>query len=439
MIGMPYDWLDSSLDAQEEPITYKNNVLTVEETKVSEIVDQIGSPVYIYSTQAIERAYQGFQEAFSWTETDICYALKANGTLAVVATLARLGAGADVVSSGELARALQAGIPADRIVFSGVGKTKQELTEALQKNISQINIESLEELETLADVTHSLGRKATIGIRLNPGVYAKTHPKITTGRRQDKFGMDDTHMEQAFARMQNMPGVVVRSLAMHIGSQLMDLQPFQEACRILAEKAMHLRAQGYMIDRLDLGGGLGITYQTAYIAPSIQEYAKIIRSTVGSMKCRLILEPGRALVGKAGLLATRVIYIKRQNPHCFVILDAAMNDFMRPALYDAYHAIIPVKRRPCGALPIEHVDLVGTVCESSDTFAVHRPMPRLESRELIAILACGAYGAVMASEYNGRPRIAEVIVKDRCFEQIRPRQSIEQSLQQETLPSWLTS
>ena len=429
-----YDWNHFSLSSPS-PIGYRNQVLSVEKLSLPRLVEQIDTPFYVYSTAAIEQAYHCFTDAFSWAHADICYALKANSTLGIIATLGSLGAGADVVSKGEMKRALTAGISAKRILFSGVGKTADEIHTALHVGLLQINVESFAELKQIGQIACHLGQAVDIGIRVNPDIDAGTHTGISTGRYRDKFGIDLKMIREAFDQASRYPCLRPRALALHIGSQIMDLLPFEQTFKILAQLVPELRAAGYPIDRLDIGGGLGISYGQN-LPPSIAGYAEIVRHTLGDLECHLLLEPGRAIVGSAGILITRVIYVKKQRERCFVILDAAMNDLLRPSLYSAYHPIIPVVAVSPEA-DVGLVDIVGPICESSDTFAVDRPMPSLVAGDLVAILACGAYSAVMASEYNSRPRIAEVLVKDDQFTLARRRPRFDEMMVYESIPEWL--
>ena len=416
------------------PIGYRQGVLTVEELSVPEIIETASTPTYIYSTLAIETRYREFQETLDGVSEDLCYALKANSALGIVSAFAALGAGADVVSEGELLRALAAGIPANRIVFSGVGKSDQALKTAIQTGILQINVESFPELERLAQIAQTVGRKVDIGIRLNLDIDAQTHSKISTGRRQDKFGIAHDLLLPVLEATKEMAFIVPRGLAIHIGSQITTPEPYQEAFSRLSAIAAWLETQGYPIDRLDLGGGLGIPREDSDL--SLQEYARIIQTAIDYKKYRLILEPGRALIGSAGILIARILYVKEQYGTRFLILDAAMNDFIRPCLYQAYHPIVPVRAVESTA-PIAAVEVVGCVCESGDTFASARPMPRLKAGDLVAFLECGAYGASMASEYNARPRVSEIMIKQRQTALIRPTPSHDALLKQEIIPAWL--
>lgn len=416
--------------------TWRAGVLHAEAVALPQVAQAVGTPVYVYAAGAIACAYDAYAAALAGIDAQICYALKANGNLAVVRTLAQRGAGADVVSGGELTRALAAGVPADRIVFAGVGKTEAELRLALSHRIGQINVESAPELAAVEAAARALGTTAPVALRLNPDVDAVTHAKITTGRQDNKFGID---LEQALAlirRRADWPHVRIGGLAMHIGSQLLGLEPFRAAFAALAAATEAARAEGAAIDRLDVGGGLGIAYAADTTPPALSDYAALVRDLARRTGCRLILEPGRSLVGNAGVLLTRVVYIKDGASRRFVIVDAGMNDLLRPALYDAHHEVHPVWAADPGALTAP-VDLVGPVCESADTFAWQRPLPPLAPGALLAIFSVGAYGAVMASGYNARPLVPEVLVRGGDYAVVRRRQSVEEHLALESVPAWL--
>ena len=413
--------------------------LHAEEVPIERIADDVGTPFYCYSTAVLERRYRVLAEALAGLPATICYSLKANGNVAVVRTLARLGAGADVVSAGELTRALRAGVPASSIVFSGVGKTGDEMAAALDAGIMQINLESEAELEVLAQVAEARGVTAPAAIRVNPDVDARTHEKITTGRRENKFGIEWARVPGIFAAAAALPTVDVTGVAVHIGSQLTDLEPFRHAFRRLGGLVTELRAAGHRIDCLDVGGGLGIDYgdpaEDAAGPPSAAEYAAVVRDEAGGLDCRLVLEPGRYLIGNAGVLVTRVVYVKDGETRRFVVVDAAMNDLLRPALYGAYHRIEPVGDNAGGE--IGEVDVVGPVCETGDTFATRRALPRVEPGQLLCIYGAGAYGAVMASTYNARPLVPEVLVKDDAYAVVRRRVPVAEALALESVPDWL--
>jgi diaminopimelate decarboxylase len=397
----------------------------------------VGTPFYVYSTATLERHYRVFDESLAGMDHLIAYALKANGNQAVIATLARLGAGADVVSGGELMRALAAGVPADKVVFSGIGKTADQMRLALAAEIRQFNVESEPELEALDAVARAMGKRARVAIRVNPDVDAKTHAKIATGKSENKFGIPISRAREVYARAAGMAGIEVIGVDVHIGSQLTDLAPFEVAFTKVAELTVALRADGHDIRRLDLGGGLGIPYQRTNAAPPLPfDYGALIKRTVGSLGCEIEIEPGRLIVGNAGLLVTSVIYRKQGKDRDFLIVDAAMNDLIRPAMYDAWHDIVPV-REPGPDTPVGPIDVVGPVCETGDTFARARELPRMEAGDLVAFRSAGAYGAVMASEYNARPLVPEVLVTGDQFAVVRKRPTYAEMLARDTLPAWL--
>lgn len=418
------------------PFVRRSGKLACEGVALARIAETVGTPVYVYSQTAMERSYRtlhdGFVTAHPKHGFEICYAVKANPNLAVIETFARLGAGADVVSEGELRRALAAGIAPERIVFSGVGKSPDEIAFALKSQISQINVESAAELDMIDAVAARMKRKATIVLRVNPDVDARTHAKITTGRKENKFGIDFDIARTLYARAAKRASLRPIGLACHIGSQITTLGPFGAAFKRLGALVGDLRASGHTVEKLDLGGGLGIRYKDE-TPPDPAAYARLIATVAAKLDVKVVVEPGRFLVGNAGALITRVLYIKTGRNRRFVIVDAAMNDLMRPALYDAWHDIVPIaaprgKRTPA--------DVVGPVCETTDIFARDRLLPVLASKDLVAVLSAGAYGAAMASDYNSRPLVPEVLVKGRHFAVIRPRQSIEAMLSRDTLPPW---
>lgn len=414
--------------------SYRSGVLHAEGVPLTAIAAAVGTPVYVYSTEALEHAYRAYAQAFEGQDAGVCYALKANSNLAVIRTFARLGAGADVVSEGELRRAMAAGIPASCVVFSGVGKTRTEMRAALEAGIHQLNVESVPELEALSEVASSMGVEAPIAIRVNPDVDAKTHAKIATGKKENKFGIDWDHARAVYARAAALPGIKAVGIAVHIGSQLTDLAPFRAAYTRVADLLHQLREDGHDIRRLDLGGGLGIRYKEE-APPDLPAYADMVRSITGNLGCQVTLEPGRSLVGNAGVLLSRVIYVKQGLHRRFLIVDAAMNDLIRPSLYDAYHAVLPVAE-PAPGVEIAPIDVVGPVCESGDTFALQRPLPTLAADDLIAFGSAGAYGAVMASTYNTRPLVPEVLVNGDAFAVTRRRQTVEELLAMEERPDW---
>ncbi|TXH34328.1 MAG: diaminopimelate decarboxylase [Rhodospirillaceae bacterium] len=414
---------------------YLNGQLHVENVPVARIAEEVGTPFYCYSTAAITDHYQAYVSALQGLDAKVYYSLKANSNQAVVATLARLGAGGDVVSVGEMYRALKAGVPADKIVFAGVGKTREELAEALKTGIHQINVESESELDTLSEVAKSLGKEAVIALRINPDIDAKTHAKISTGKSENKFGIDIDHAAQIYSRAARLPGIRVAGISCHIGSQLTDLAPYRAAFTRIAELVTSLRRAGLPVERVDLGGGIGIAYRGEQTI-DLKDYAAAVRDIIAPLGCAIELEPGRSIVGNAGLLITRVINVKSGVSRKFIILDAAMNDLIRPTLYDAYHDIIPVVQ-PANDDPVSRVDIVGPVCETGDRFAEQRAMSPLQAGDLVAICSAGAYGAVMASTYNTRLPPAEVLVKGDAFQVVRPRPTYDAIIGQDSLPSWL--
>lgn len=419
---------------------YRQGSLCAEDVALHKIADAVGTPVYCYSVAGIKKNYMAYADAFASvlpkTKVTICYACKANSNLAVLSLLAGLGAGADIVSRGELMRATAARIPAERIVYSGVGKTADELALALETDILQINVESVSELETLSALAVARNKTAKVALRVNPDIDAGTHSKITTGKKENKFGLPINEAESLYRYAATMPGISVEGIAVHIGSQLVDLSPFRAAYKNIAALTKSLRAQGHDIRRLDLGGGIGIRYEEE-TPPCLKSYAEIIRDTIGDLECEIILEPGRSIVGNAGLLLTRVISVKENAPKRFAIIDAAMNDLMRPALYDSYHSILRVEETRKNE-PESEYDVVGPVCETSDIFGVARYLPSVTAGDLVAIMASGAYGATMASNYNTRPLVPEVLVNGNSFDVIRTRQRIEDILAQDTIPPWLS-
>ena len=416
---------------------YHQGELYAEDLPLEQIAAAVGTPFYCYSTATLQRHFIAFQEAMTGLRATICFAVKANGNIAVIRTLAELGAGADVVSEGELRRALAAGVPAGRIVFSGVGKARPEIELAINSGILQINAESEPELDLLSQVAVQLGKKIAIGIRVNPDVDAATHAKITTGRKENKFGIEWTHAHRILQHANRLPGLDVAAVAVHIGSQLTDLAPFREAFLRVRDLVVMLRADGIAIRRIDLGGGLGIPYDPQMAPPpSPAAYGALVRQILGDLECDLICEPGRLLVGNAGMLISRVLYIKEGATRSFVICDAAMNDLVRPAMYDAHHEIIPV-RQPESGVAMGVMDVVGPVCESGDTFARQRTLPPLASGDLLAFASAGAYGATMSSTYNARRLVPEVLVKGTAFAVVRRRPSYDEMLSLETFPEWM--
>ena len=416
-------------------INYKNGNLTVESVDVSKIVSEVGTPFYCYSYNKILDQYRGLAAALSPSKISIYFAVKANSNLSIIKTLAKEGAGADVVSLGEFKRCLLAGVDPKKIVFSGVGKTTEEIVEALNNDIFQINVESEAELININEIAKSLGKVATIGLRVNPDVDAKTHEKITTGKKENKFGIDLKDAPIFFSKASTLSNVSMKSLAVHIGSQLLELSPYKSAYEKIAEMTRYLRSTGHEISHLDLGGGLGIPYSDESLV-DLNAYNQIISETVGDLDCKLSIEPGRYLVGEAGILITRVIYIKQGEQKKFVIVDGAMNDLIRPTLYDGFHAIVPVTEKNLSSQK-SLCDVVGPICESGDYFAKDRMLPEVNQNDLLAITCSGAYGAVMASNYNSRPLIPEVLVSNDVFSVIRERQAFEKIIQDEKLAAWL--
>ncbi len=414
---------------------YRDGELYAEAVPVARIAEAVGTPFYLYSAGALTARFSAFAEAFAPARPLICYAVKANANLAVLRVFARLGAGADVVSEGELRRALAAGIPPQRIIFSGIGKTRAELDAALSAGIHQINVESISELRRLSEVAAARGGTARIAIRVNPDVDALTHAKIATGKKENKFGIDLEAAAGAYAVASELPGIEPVGLAMHIGSQLVDLEPFRQAFARLAELVLELRGAGFAVRRLDLGGGLGIKYHGER-PPEPGAYAVLVRDAFGALELDLAFEPGRVLVGPAGLLVARVIYVKEGVSRRFVILDAAMNDLIRPALYDAWHDIVPVHLPAPGAV-LSPADVVGPVCETGDSFASGRDLPPLAEDDLVALTGAGAYGAVMSSTYNSRLLVPEVLASGSRFAVIRARPSFDAMLGLDAVPEWL--
>jgi len=416
---------------------YRGGVLHAEDVAIPDIAAAIGTPFYCYSSATLERHYRVFADAFAGQPARVCYSVKANSNLAVVATLARQGAGADVVSEGELRRALAAGIAPEKIVFSGVGKTEAEMSFALETGIDQFNVESEPELELLSQLASARGLTARVAIRVNPDVDAKTHEKIATGKAENKFGISWQRAPFVYDRARELPGIEASGIDVHIGSQLTDLAPFGAAFSRVAAMVEDLRARGHDIRHIDLGGGLGIPYRGDNdLPPHPDEYAAMVKRTMGHLGCSLTFEPGRLIAGNAGILVSRVIYEKRGDDRNFLILDAAMNDLIRPTLYDAWHEIRAVAE-PREDAERALYDVVGPVCETGDFFAKGRELPRLKSGDLVAVMSAGAYGAVQASTYNTRPLVPEVMVRADAFQEVRARPSYDAMLKQDIIPSWL--
>jgi diaminopimelate decarboxylase len=416
--------------------TYRHGVLHAEDVDLNALADAVGTPFYCYATATLERHYQVFAQAFADVDALICYAMKANSNQAVIATLARLGAGADVVSEGELLRARAAGIPPEKIMFSGVGKTERELALAVEQGILCVNVESEPELERLATIGAQKGRAADISIRVNPDIDPKTHAKISTGKAENKFGIPISRAREVYARAAKLKGVRVTGVDMHIGSQITELEPFSDAFALLADFVRELRADGHVIRHVDLGGGLGIPYrEDNEPPPDPSAYAAVVKRATRDLDCQLIFEPGRLIVGNAGILVTRVLYVKRGEAKTFVIVDAGMNDLVRPTLYDAHHDLRPVQEAPVGA-PRLIADLVGPVCESGDFIAQDRPMTEPKVGDLVAVMSAGAYGAVQASTYNTRALVPEVLVRKGEWALVRPRIDVQELIALDRMPAW---
>lgn len=413
---------------------YRDGVLHAENVPLDRIADEVGTPFYCYSTATIERHMGVFTDGLQPLDATVCYSVKANSNLSVLKILAANGAGADVVSGGELTRALRAGMPPGKIVFSGVGKTEDEISQAIQADILQINVESEPELEAVNRVAGNLGKTARAAVRLNPDIDAGSHDKISTGRREDKFGVDWSRANEVFTAGAALPHVELVGLAMHIGSQLADLQPYRDAFTRLRDVTAALQADGFEIRTLDLGGGLGAPYDDTPM-PSPAEYGAMVREVIGDLDCRFLFEPGRVIAGNAGVLVSRVVYVKEGATRRFLILDAAMNDLIRPALYDASHTIVPVAES--ADKEREPADIVGPVCETGDTFGERIPMPDMKSGDLVAFRTAGAYGAVMASTYNSRALVPEILVSGDQFAVVRERIEVDDYLARESIAPWL--
>ena len=417
--------------------TYKSGALHAEDVPLTDIAKAVGTPFYVYSTATLERHFRLFDEGLQGVDHLICYAMKAASNQAILKTLARLGAGMDVVSGGEYQRAIEAGVPPERIVFSGVGKTRAEMEMVLAGGLRQVNVESEPEMHLLNEVAQSLGKTVPITVRVNPDVDAKTHAKIATGKSENKFGIPISKAREVYNLAAQLEGLQVVGIDVHIGSQLTDLEPFALAYRKVAELTETLRADGHDIKRLDLGGGLGIPYSKSNENPPLPyEYLDLIKRETGHLGCKIELEPGRLIAGNAGLLVSSVIYVKEGEGRQFMIVDAAMNDLIRPAMYEAHHDVVTVVE-PAPRQPVMEYDIVGPVCETGDTFAKERAVAQVKSDDLVAFRTAGAYGAVMASEYNSRPLVPEVLVKGDQFAVIRPRPTLEEMINRDTLPSWL--
>ncbi|MCP4411666.1 MAG: diaminopimelate decarboxylase [Gammaproteobacteria bacterium] len=412
---------------------YQEQQLHIEQLPISAIAANVSTPFYCYSQTAITTAYQDYKKHLGVLDAQVCYAIKANSNQAVIKTLADEGAGADVVSEGELRRAIMAGVPASKIIFSGVAKTSKEMEYALSQDIFQFNIESENELYLLDKIARSLNKKAKIAFRINPDVDAKTHQKISTGLSENKFGIPISKAREIYQRATKLEGIQIQGVDLHIGSQLLQLEPFEQAFILLKNLVENLHLDGHNISVIDVGGGLGIDYKNqTQKAPSKSEYCSLLVKHFGNMNCKIILEPGRSLVAQSGVLVSKVIYIKQGEKRVFVIIDAAMNDLLRPSMYDAHHNILPVKETDAQAC----YDIVGPVCETGDTFARNRTMAELHEDDLVVINNAGAYGAVMSSTYNTRLLLPEVLVKGNQYSLIRERQDYDRLINQDNLAPW---
>ena len=417
--------------------SYKAGVLHAEGVSLARLADEVGTPFYCYSTATLERHYTVLAEAFNDQDALICFAVKANSNQAVLATMARLGAGMDVVSEGELRRARAAGVPANKIIFAGVGKTREEMAYALKAEILGFNVESEPELQALSEVASSLGATARIAIRVNPDVDAKTHAKIATGKSENKFGIPYLKAPQLYAEARKLPGIECAGIHMHIGSQITDLTPFKDAFRLMHDLVLDLRREGIELEHLDIGGGLGVPYHSDKdVPPHPDDYAAVVRAGLGDLGLKIILEPGRMIAGNAGILVTRALYTKAGAGRIFTITDAAMNDLLRPTLYEAHHEIWPVTEARANEPP-RLQDVVGPVCETGDYLAIDRKLPPFQPGDLLAVMTAGAYGAVMASTYNTRPLVPEVLVNGERYAIVRPRQSFDDLIGHDKVPDWL--
>lgn len=411
---------------------YKKDQLYCEEVPLTDIAKDLGTPVYVYSHATLIRHFRVFNEAFVGLPHLVCFAMKANSNIAILHALIKEGAGIDIVSGGELFRARTAGAPANKIVYSGVGKTKDEMAYALKEGILQFNVESEEELEVLNQVAQSVGLKAPVSLRVNPNINPKTHPYISTGLKKSKFGVPFNESIRLYEKARKLPGLEVQGVSCHIGSQITTLSPFKEALAKVSGLVQTLKERGFKIQRVDLGGGLGIPYKKE-VPPTPEQYGKILKEGIQKLGCTVLFEPGRVIVGNAGILLTSVLYRKNVKTKKFVIIDGAMNDLIRPALYGSFHQILPVKKKKGG----RPVDIVGPVCESGDFFAEKRSLPVLESGDLLAVMSTGAYGSVMSSTYNSRPLVAEVMVSGNEFHVVRERQEYKDLMKGEHVPKFL--
>lgn len=416
---------------------YRDGSLFAEDVSLANLAAEVGTPFYCYSTATLTRHYRVLAEAFNTLNTLICFAVKANSNQAVLATMANLGAGMDVVSEGELRRARAAGVPAQKIIFAGVGKTREEMAYALQENILGFNVESEPELVALNEIAESLTIKAQVALRINPDVDAKTHAKISTGKAENKFGIPYARARELYAKARDLPAIEAHGIHMHIGSQITDLEPFRNAFQLMRELVVQLRLDGHVLQHLDLGGGLGVPYRgTVDVPPSPSDYAEVVRQAFGDLGLRLVLEPGRMIAGNAGILVGRTLFSKREGERTFTVVDIAMNDLLRPTLYEAYHDVWPVDETVSGRPKINQ-DLVGPVCETGDYIAQARALPELHPDDLIAVMTAGAYGAVMASTYNSRRLIPEILVNGDQYAVVRPRPSYQDLIDLDRMPDWL--
>jgi diaminopimelate decarboxylase len=414
---------------------YRDGVLHAEDVSLAALADEVGTPAYVYSTATLERHFRVFSDAFAGMGALVCYAMKANSNQSVLKTLARLGAGMDVVSGGELLRALTAGVPGNRITFSGVGKTADEIDDALEADILCFNVESEPELHLLSEIAAARGATAKIALRINPDVDAKTHAKISTGKSENKFGIPFERARAVYAEAAKLPGIKVSGVDMHIGSQITEVAPFDAAFTLLAELVTTLRQDGHEIDHVDVGGGLGIPYRLDNEPPPLPDaYAEVVRRHIGPLNVSLVLEPGRLIAGNAGILLTRVLYVKTGGAKTFVVVDAGMNDLIRPTLYDAHHDIWPVNEPAASHIT---ADIVGPVCETGDYLALGRSLPEPKPGDLLAVMTAGAYGATQASTYNTRALVAEILVKGSEMAVVRPRLEAEAIIAMDTPAPWL--
>lgn len=416
---------------------YRGSALFAEDVDLTALAERVGTPFYCYSSATLARHYEVFAGAFADVPSLVCFALKANSNQAVIATLARLGAGADIVSGGELQRALKAGVPANKIVFSGVGKTREEMAAALQAGIYCFNVESEPELAVLSELAASLGKTAPVSVRVNPDVDAKTHAKIATGKAENKFGVPLSRARAIYQGAAKLPGIRITGVDMHIGSQITELSPFENAVTLIVELARDLIQGGHKLEHIDFGGGLGIPYHPENEPPPLPKaYAEMVKRLTKGLNLKLVFEVGRLIAGNAGILVTRVIYVKRGAEKTFIVVDAAMNDLVRPTLYDAYHEILPVREAPANA-PTIVADVVGPVCETGDYLALDRKLPAVQTGDLLAVMTAGAYGAVQASTYNTRPLIPEILVRGGDAAIVRARIGAAQQIGFDNLPAWL--